>query len=328
MRRLPVDRLRHERGMVSLPEMLWVCLLLVIVLGAAMAPFDAMHATDRRTRSQADSQDNARETVDSVAHELRNIAGQTQLIERSGNNDLVFQTIDSVPKPSGSQDSRNVMRVRYCLDATDPARGVLWEQTLKWTTAAVPSSMPLSSSCPDVTWAGAARVNLTNAITNQATSANQPAVTSRSAAADMFSYFPTGAPITQITSVRVDLYTDRDPTDTVKEERLTSGVLLRNQNGAPTATAVVPPITTGVSKQVKLDASASTDPENLPMTYRWCDVTSTSTCDGTTQIGTGVTYTYTFPGTVAAGATRNMRLIVSDAGGLEATFNFNVTVPA
>ncbi|HEX8073430.1 MAG TPA: hypothetical protein VF545_00470 [Thermoleophilaceae bacterium] len=306
-------RLRSEHGFVSLAEMIWVCLLLVLVLGVALAPFDIWHSTERRTRSQADSQDNARVTLDSVAHELRNIAGQTQLVERATSYDLVFQTVDSGPKPSGSQNSRNIMRVRYCLDTTDPARGMLWEQTLKWTTAAVPSSMPSATSCPDSSWTSAQRTVLTDAITNRISGQDRP----------LFSFFPTGATLATITSVRVDLYTDRDPSDAVKEARLTSGVLLRNQSGAPTATATS--TATGVSKQVKLDAGASADPENLPLSYMWCDVTSTAVCDSTTDLGTDSPFTYTF--TAATGSVRNMRLIVTDLGGLQGTYNFNVTVP-
>lgn len=313
MRPSALHALRGERGFVSLAEMLWVSLLLILVLGVALAPFDAWHNTDRKTRSQADSQDNARETVDSVAHELRNIAGQTQLIERATSYDLVFQTVDPGPKPSGSQNSRNIMRVRYCLDSSDPAHARLWEQTLKWTTAALPSSMPSSTSCPDGTWAGANSSVISDTITNRNGGLDRP----------LFAFFPTGASLPTITSVRVDLYTDRDTTDSVKEARLTSGVLLRNQSGAPTATATS--TATGVSKQVKLDAGASTDPENLPLSYMWCDVTSTTTCDDTTDLGTVTPFTYTF--TAATGAVRNMRLIVTDLGGLQATYNFNVTVP-
>jgi hypothetical protein len=309
----PRRRLLGEHGMVSLPEMLWSCLLLVVILAAALLPFDVWHQTDRRTRDQADSQDNARETVDGIAHELRNVAGQTQLIERATGYDIVFQTVDSTPKPTGSQNSRNIMRVRYCLNSTDPARGLLWQQTLKWTTAAAPTSMPSATSCPDLAWAGASRSILTNAITNQNGGQNRP----------VFSYFPTGAALTLITSLRVDVFTDRNPSDAVKEVQLTSGVLLRNQNGAPTALAISTP--TGVTKQVKLDATTSTDPENLPLDYQWCDVTTNTTCDSTTAIGTVSPFTYTF--TQATGSLRNMRLVVTDLGGLMATYNFNVTVP-
>ena len=37
------------------------------------------------------------------------------------------------------------------------------------------------------------------------------------------------------------------------------------------------------------------DPEGLPLSYRWCDVTTQTLCDDTTRIGSGVLYTYTAP---------------------------------
>jgi hypothetical protein len=184
---------------------------------------------------------------------------------------------------------------------------------LRWTTAATPSALPSAASCPDLAWAGATRNVLTESVTNQRAGLSRP----------LFTYFPTGASLTQINDLRTDLYLDRDPTDAVKEYRLTSGVLLRNQNGAPTAAATS--TATGVSKQVKLDGSGSSDPENLPLDYMWCDVTTQTICDATTRIGTGSPYTHTF--TQATGTVRNMRLVVTDAGGLSVTYNFNVTVP-
>jgi hypothetical protein len=67
------------------------------------------------------------------------------------------------------------------------------------------------------------------------------------------------------------------------------------------------------TKQNTLNAAASSDPENLPLTFRWCDVTSNATCDDTTKVGSGVLYTYTAP----AAGTRRILLQVFDAGGLE-----------
>jgi hypothetical protein len=257
-----------------------------------------------------DSQDNARTTIDQMAHQLRNIAGQSQLINRASPNDLVFETVDANAKPSGSQNDRNIMRVRYCLDTTNaPAsltNGRIWEQDLRWTTAAVPSSMPSAASCPDTGWAGTTRRILADGITNQNTPSTRPA------AADLFTYFPAATPLTTITSIRFDVFTDRAPTESPRETELTSGVVLRNQNGAPTASFTTVAGAAG-SKQITLNAGASSDPEGLPMTYRWCDKTTVSTCDNTTKIGTGVLYTYTAP---AAGA-RQILLQVFDAGGLE-----------
>ena len=310
-------RVRDERGM-SLVEILVVTVMFVIVLLAALTPFEVLQTVDRKAQAQNDTQQNARQTVSAISFNLRNLAGQSQLVERADPYDLVFETVDRDPKPSGSQNARNIMRVRYCLATTggtaSMGNGFIWEQKLRWTTAAVPSSMPLSSSCPDVIWAGSTRRVVGTRITNKIASQNRP----------VFTYFPTGASLTQITSIRMDLFTDNNLSDKVKETRHTSGVLLRNQNGSPTASVAT--ASAGV-RAVRLDATAS-DPENLPLTYRWCDLSANSVCDDATRIGTGQSYTHTFASSIATGSNRNMRLVVTDAGGLEVIVNFTVQVPA
>lgn len=302
---------------MSLAEVLIVSVLLVVVLGAALAPFEAMLKVDRRTHAQNDTQRNARGAAAAVVFNLRNLAGQSQLVERATAYDLVFETVDRKAKPSGSQNARNIMRVRYCLNTTAPAasasNGQLWEQTLRWTTAAVPAAMPSAASCPDIFWAGSERRKLSAGITNRVNGQNR----------SLFAYYPAGATLTQITSIRFDSYTDMDSTDVVQESRLTTGVLLRNQNGAPTASVAT--ANTG-SRQVRFDATAS-DPESLPLTYRWCDLTANAVCDDVTRVGTSQSYTHTFPAGTS-GTTRSMRLVVTDAGGLEVFVPFNVTVPA
>jgi hypothetical protein len=289
--------------------------LLAVVLGAAIAPFVMLQKTDRVTQNQNDSQDNARTTLDTLQHQLRNVAGQGQLINRASAYDLVYETVDQTAKPAGSKNDRNIMRVRFCLDTTNVpssvTRGVLWEQKLKWTTAGVPSSMPSSTLCPDTTWGTTRRV-VADYITNKTTTTLRPAV------APLFAFYPapsatpTTAELQAITQVRVDLFTDRRLTEGPHESELTSGVYLRNQNGHPTASFTATPGTTG-TKQIILNAGASTDPENLPLTYRWCDVTTVTTCDDSTKVGSGVQYTYTAP---VAGV-RKILLQVFDLGGLE-----------
>ena len=303
--------------MLSVPEMLLVAVMFAFVLTAALTPFEMLLNVDRKTQAQNDTQQNARSTVAGISFNLRNLAGQSQLVQRAAPHDLVFETVDRTAKPAGSQNSRNIMRVRYCLDTTNapasPANGRLWEQTLRWTTAAVPASMPSTADCPDTLWAGSQRRVVADRLTNRIAGQNRA----------LFAYFPTGAALTLITSIRLDLYSDDNPNDQTKETRHTTGVLLRNQNGAPTASATA--TATGV-RQVRLDATAS-DPENLPLTYRWCDVTSNPTCDDSTRIGSGQSYTYTLDAAVGVGTTRNMRLVVTDAGGFDAIFDFSFTVP-
>ena len=303
---------------MSLVEILVVTFMFIIVLLAALTPFEVLQNVDRKAQAQNDTQQNARQTVSAIAFNLRNLAGQTQLVERADPYDLVFQTVDRNAKPTGSQNTRNIMRVRYCLATTggtaSPGNGIVWEQSMRWTTAAVPAAMPVATSCPDVLWSGSTRRVVSGRITNRIAAQNRP----------LFTYFPTGASLTQINSIRMDLFTDDNLNDTIKETRHTTGVLLRNQNGSPTASVVT--ASAGV-RAVRLDATAS-DPENLPLTYRWCDLSANSVCDDATRIGSGQSYTHTFDAAVPTGSTRNMRLVVTDAGGLEVTVNFTVVVPA
>jgi type II secretory pathway pseudopilin PulG len=304
-----MNRLRSQRGF-SLVEVLVAGSLSIVVIGAALAPFEVLNRTGRVTSNQNDSQDNARNAVMMITRNLRNTSGQNQLVNLASPYDLVIETVDPTAKPSGSQNARNLMRVRYCLDTSSGGSisltsGRIWEQSLRWTTATPPTTLP-SVNCPDNSW-GTKRA-VANFITNRATSTTRPT------AVPLFTYFPTGASLDMITSIRVSIYSDRDWANAPRETELTSGVLLRNQNGSPTASFTAVPGVAG-SRKITLNAAASTDPEGLPLTYRWCDVTSVSTCDDTTRIGTSTLYTYTAP----AAGNRKIVLQAFDIGGLQST---------
>jgi Tfp pilus assembly protein PilV len=303
-----IGRLLRQESGFTLAEVMMAAALMLVVLGAALAPFELLHRNERVTTQQNEAQDNARHTVGLIAKNLRNTSGQNQLVNLASPYDLVVETVDPTPKPSGSQNARNLMRVRYCLDTTSAGstltNGAIWEQTYKWTTSTPPSAMP-GVSCPDVGW-GSRRIIATH-ITNKATWTKRPA------AAPLFTYFPNSASLDTITSIRVRVYSDRDWASKPPETELTSGILLRNQNGAPTASFDATPGVAG-SKKITLNAGTSTDPEGLPLTFRWCDVTTQTLCDDTTKIGTGVLYTYTAP---VIGA-RKILLQVFDVGGLQA----------
>jgi hypothetical protein len=314
VRRVVLRRLFSEERGMSLMEVLVGGTLMLVMLAAATTPFIVLQKTDRVAQNQNDTQDNARTTLDALQHKLRNVAGQSQLINRASSYDLVFETIDPLAKPTGSNNDRNVMRVRYCLDTTNapagPTRGRLWEQTLRWTTAAVPSSTPNATLCPDSGW-GTTRL-AADYVTNRTTTTKRQAIAPLFAFHPVPSATPTTAELQAITQIRVDLFTDRNIAEAPIETELTSGVFLRNQNGHPTASFTATP-GTGGTRQIILNAGASTDPENLPLTYRWCDLTSNSTCDNTTKIGTGVNFTYTAP----AAGNRSILLQVFDLGGLQ-----------
>ncbi|MEA2349788.1 MAG: hypothetical protein QOG86_729, partial [Thermoleophilaceae bacterium] len=105
------QRLRDESGF-SLMELLIAASLLVLVLGTALVPFQVAQTTERNTQNGNDGLTNARTTLDFLEHQLRNIAGQSQLMNRASSYDLVFETVNPGTKPAGSQNTRNLMRVR------------------------------------------------------------------------------------------------------------------------------------------------------------------------------------------------------------------------
>jgi hypothetical protein len=312
-----IARLHDEAGF-TLMEALVAASLMIVVLGAALTPFELLHRTQRTITNQNETQDNARNALAGIVRNLRNTSGQNQLVNLASPYDMVLETVDPGSKPAGTQNARNLMRVRYCLDTTSSGssltRGRIWEQNFRWTTSTPPSTMP-SANCPDTTWGGTRRI-VADYVTNKATTTKRPAAT------PLFTYYPNAASLDTITSIRVNLYSDRSWTEAPGETELASGVLLRNQNGSPTASFTATPGVAG-SLKITLNASTSTDPEGLPLSYRWCDVTTVTLCDDTTRVGTGVLYTYTAPSATA----RQIQLQVFDVGGLQSIANYTVTAP-
>lgn len=281
-------RLVREESGLTLVELLVAATLLVVVLTATVRPLNAYERTASQNRAQNDAQARARITLDRMERELRNIAGQTQFVEKGGASDLVFQTVDPLSAPSGT-NSINVERVRYCLNTTTQ---FLWRQTQTWTTS-TPPAVPSTTSCPDSAW------------TTQAITADQ--VTNGTRA--VFSYNNTD--LTAITLIHTDLYIDVSPTLRPPESVLSSGVYLRNQNKGPSAAFTATP--TG-NKHVQLNGSSSSDPEGGSLTFKWFD--------GSTQIGTGQTCDCL----ALATGNRTIMLTVSDPSGLTDSVSHTVNV--
>jgi Tfp pilus assembly protein PilW len=275
-------RLVREESGLSLIELLVAAVLLVVVLTATVRPLNAYERTASQNRAQNDAQARARGTLDRMARELRNVSGATQFIEKASASDLVYQTIDPLTAPGGT-NSLNVERVRYCLATSTQ---LLWRQTQTWTTA-TPPSVPSTTSCPSSAW------------TTQAISADQ--VTNGSRA--VFTYND-NTDLTNITLIHSDLYIDVSTTLRPPESKLASGVFLRNQNKAPIASFTA---TAASNKHVLLNASGSSDPEGGSLAFRWFD--------GSTQIGTGQTCDC-----IALGlGNRTIMLEVADPSGLTDT---------
>jgi type II secretory pathway pseudopilin PulG len=274
---------------MTLTELLVAMSLMAIVLTATFRPLNAYERTASQNRAQNEAQGRARGTLDRMARELRNVAGQTQFIEQATASGLVYQTIDPLTAPSGT-NSMNLERVRYCFDSSTQR---LWRQTQTWTVA-TPPPVPSTTSCPSSTW------------TTQAVTADQ--VTNGSRA--VFTYND-NTDLTNITLIHTDIYIDVSPTQRPPESLLSSGVHLRNQNKAPVASFTATPT---ANKHMLLNGAVSSDPEGGSLTFKWFD--------GSTQIGTGQTCDC-----IALGSgNRTIMLEVTDPSGITDTATQTVKV--
>jgi hypothetical protein len=281
-------RVVRQEGGVTLIEMLIAATLLVVVLTASVRPLNAYEHDASQNRAQNDAQANARVTLDRISRELRNIAGSTQFVEKGGASDLVFQTVDPLTAPSGT-NSMNVERVRYCLNTSTQ---VLWRQTQTWTTA-TPPAVPTTTSCPSSAWA--TQVISVDNVTNGSRA--------------VFTYNNTD--LTGVTLVHADLYIDVVPGLRPPESLLSTGIYLRNQNKAPTASFTA---TATGNRHLSLNGSSSSDPEGGSLTYTWFD--------GSTQIGTGQTCDCV----ALATGNRTIMLQVADPSGLTNSVTQTVNV--
>jgi len=316
-------RAAEEHGF-TLVELLVAMVLSVIVFGGTLTALEVFTKNQRYDVLRNETQDNARNTIDRIARELRNVAapkGEVELpgaLEKAERNAIVFQTIDSEAAPSGSKNTTNAMRVRYCLDDSKPENEVLWRQVKRWTNE--PKAPPLSTarwtSCPDPT-AGAydssSRMveHVTNRIGGQK---NRP----------LFVYGPMGATESEaefetapIISVAPSLYIDLNPSSAKPDEtQLTSTISLRNANRQPLAAFTA----TEVNGHILLNASESRDPDGLALSYKWSE--------GTTEGETAIPSTaqqYETPLLVSK-STHTFWLTIADPGGLTATTKQKVTL--
>jgi hypothetical protein len=240
-----------------------------------------------RTDDRVQLQDEARQVSRQLARSLRNVAPSPEfptVIGRAAPYDIVFRTVDR-PRASGA-NTRNLRRVRYCLDASDPDRENVLEQTQRWDTQTAPA-LPAGTSCPAAAW-GPSRLVADN-LTNRSGGADRPLWT--------YDQRTTG----EITGVKLHLFMNENPDIPDQEVSLETGVYLRNQNRAPTALFTA--AQAGV-RHVLLNGSPSSDPEGDPLDYFWF-------VNGT-QVGSGLIFDYAAP----AGGTYAFRLDVRDPSGL------------
>jgi type II secretory pathway component PulJ len=315
-------RLRDERGL-TLIEVLLTMTLSLLVMSASLAAFDGLQGNHRLTQKANEAQDSARQQTDRFARELRNLASPSQLtsdlsaqpqaVDVATGYDFVFRIVGDV-RPAGSLNIGNVMRVRYCLNNTNPAREVIWRQTQTWTTAATPA-LPSTAACPGTGWDANSNSQYITNVVNRYNGRNR----------GVFSFNSTD--VLRISKVRTSLYIDTDPTKIPLETRLSSGVFLRNQNRVPAASFSA---TVTADKRLILNGSGSEDPEGMPLKYQWYVDPPTPLPDCSTTpapascLGEGVVFEKTG---LSGGGSHRITLVVKDPAELAGTATQTVTYP-
>jgi type II secretory pathway pseudopilin PulG len=281
-----MNRLAREDGF-TLAELLVGAMLAIIVLSASLTVLDQFRKMSARTDDRVQLQDEARQVSRQLARSLRNVAPSPEfptVIGRADPYDIVFRVVDR-PRASGL-NTRNLRRVRYCLDASDSDRARVLEQTQRWDSQTAPA-MPAGTSCPSADW-GPWRL-VADHLTNRSGGTDRPLWT--------YDQRATG----EVTGVKLHLFMNESPNISEQEVSLETGVYLRNQNRAPTALFTA--AQAGV-RHVLLNGSPSSDPEGDPLDYYWF-------VNGV-EIGRGLIYDYAAP----AGGSYVVRLDVRDPSGL------------
>jgi prepilin-type N-terminal cleavage/methylation domain-containing protein len=291
----------------TLIELLVAMSLTTVVVMATVSAFVSFHQNERLNRLQNESQDQARMTIDTVTRQLRNLASpkdyRPESIELATPYDLVFRTVDAV-KPTGSLNSRNIKRVRYCLSESSAGEETLWRQQQTWVDPDPPLALPSTSSCPSSAWG------------NKVAVATDIVSLEQTPPLELFSYTPGPSPMEAIRAIRADLVVDVNPGKAPRAVRLTSGVFLRNQNRAPVADCTA--TYSGNGKQVVLNGSASEDPEGHALnSYTWYLLGDKD------PIATKVVSLWSAP----KSGSYTIRLVVEDHGGLLGEATCPVEVP-
>jgi prepilin-type N-terminal cleavage/methylation domain-containing protein len=258
-----MTRLRAEHGF-TLVELLVTMAITMVVFGATLTVLEVFQRDNRFQLLRNEAQDSARTAADRLARQLRNVAapstGAAGALEQKEPYSIVFQTIDA-STTAPEKNLTDAMRVRYCLDDSNPTEEVLWTQTQKWKTEAAPG-IPSTAACPGTGWE--AKAALVQHVTNRIGGQERPA----------FKYTAGGIP--QTNSVEMNLFLDLNPGQRPGESQLTSGIALRNANRPPTAKLKW----TLIGKHVFLNSTESSNPDGLALTYKWWK-------DGVLQSATG-----------------------------------------
>jgi prepilin-type N-terminal cleavage/methylation domain-containing protein len=258
---------RADNAGFTLIEVLLAMTLMLVILGATLAVFNAMERGNRDNQRLNESQQHARVATDTLAKRLRNLASPAnpgasaisqQPLERATAQDLVFRSVNS-QGPATTANPQNLERYRYCLGSDRK----LYALRQTWTGAA--PTTPADTACPGSGWPEQ-RVVAENVVNDARPVFHyqlspQPGTYSETntvAAAD----FATAI------ALRTTLWVDPDVARRPSETSLETRVFLRNQNRPPIAALDVK-ATSGA--KLTLNASSSDDPEGNPLQYEFFD---------------------------------------------------------
>jgi hypothetical protein len=283
--------IRGERGEAGLFQLLLAMAMSLAVLGATLTIFSGAEEINVAANKRTDTDDAARNTLDMIARQLRDLASPTaeqpDAVDKATAYDIVFETVDPVG-PNSADNTSNIERVRYCLGGT-PGAATLYRQAQRWTSA-TPPGLPGTSACPSSVPAWSSSTPVAWGITNQAGGQDRP----------LFTY--DAQDTSEITLIHAALYLDSGGTHSPGETALSTGVFLRNQNRKPDGSFTAD---NAVPGKIVLNGSTSEDPEGEPLDYEWYD--------SATHVGSGIRFDYA----VASGSVHTITLKVYDPAGLE-----------
>jgi type II secretory pathway pseudopilin PulG len=305
-----------DQNGLTLVELLVGMIITLIVFSTGLTLLDVFQRQGQYDQLRNEVQDSARTTIDRLSLQLRNVAAESPTsagaLERAGPSDLVFQTVNPTTTYGGANAS-NQLRVRYCLNTSNPSNETLYMQTQTWTTATFPSLPADGGVCPGPTSSGwnnqqPAQIVVTN-VTNNISGQSRP----------VFTYSPIGSTsASQVNSVEVDLFLNVNPGKEPGETEMKSGIFLRNSFVSPQVGFTVNQST----GYLLLDGTASYDPNGQALTYQW-SVDGTAVTGATTQqynagqVG-GTTFSH--------GSVHSIKLTVTDTGGLSSSGTRSVTI--
>jgi prepilin-type N-terminal cleavage/methylation domain-containing protein len=277
-----VSRFQTENGF-TLIELLVTMVITTIVFGATLSVLDVFQRDNVVDQKRSEVQDNARNAIDRIARQLRNVAapsaGSAGALLTTKNYSMIFDTIGTTSEYAWGNNASHTMMVRYCLNNSNNENEVLWMQSLRWSTTTGPGT-PSPSGCPDLGGFWESNRQIVQHVTNRIGGAVRP----------MFKYSAATAP--QTASVEVDMFLNLTPgKEHPGETQLTTGIGLRNANRPPivefTVTRISPTF-------VRLDGSASYDPDGLALTYQWkVDGTAIASTAQVTEVAASVgSHTY------------------------------------